>query len=78
MSYVVIVAIITGVVQVVKKSFGDKYTQIVALIFGVAAGLLFVEGDIGTQVFLGLSFGLGSMGLFDLSKITKNKGISEK
>jgi len=71
MDYLLIVAIITSVVEFLKKSatIPVKFQPIVPIALGLAGGFLFVDGNIGTQLFLGLGFGLASMGLFDLSKV---------
>lgn len=73
MDYVVVVAIITGVVQLLKKTgtLSEKLQPIVPVFLGLVGGFLFVDGDIGTRLFLGIGFGLASMGLFDLSKVNK-------
>lgn len=73
MEYVIIVAIITGISEVLKSFLGKQYIELIVLIIGIIAGLLFVEENIGTQVFVGMAFGLSSMGLFDLSNIVKKE-----
>lgn len=74
MDIAIVVLIITGLVQVLKKAV-PNVTQNVAIIvplaLGLVAGLLFIDAEIGVQVFSGLAIGLASMGVFDISKLLR-------
>ncbi|MFD2694578.1 hypothetical protein [Sporolactobacillus shoreicorticis] len=71
---VVIVALVTGLCQVVKQYVPSKIMPAISLMIGLAAGFTFTEGTIREHIFNGVAIGLAASGLFDLSKIpAKNK-----
>jgi uncharacterized membrane protein YfbV (UPF0208 family) len=71
--YAVIVTLIVGLTEIFKRYLPSKFMPIVALIFGIVAGLFYVDGDIKTQIFVGIALGLASSGLFDVAKIGMKK-----
>lgn len=68
-----IVAVITGLSQLIKKYIPTQYIPFVALALGIIGGFSFVEGTVQYQVLVGLALGLSSMGLFDIAKVTKKQ-----
>jgi hypothetical protein len=73
--FAVIVAIITGLVQVVKQAevVPNKAMPIVSIVLGMAAGYFFVEGAVDERIFIGIAMGLAASGLFDVAKLPKRK-----
>jgi uncharacterized spore protein YtfJ len=69
----IIVAVITGVGQVVKNFVPSKFMPIVSLILGAAAGIAFVDASLQEQIFVGLAMGLAASGLFDIAKLPTKK-----
>ncbi|MDF2649494.1 MAG: holin [Paenibacillus sp.] len=70
---VVIVALVTGLCQVVKQYVPTKIMPVISLGIGLAAGFTFTTGTIQEHVFNGIAIGLAASGLFDISKMpTKN------
>lgn len=67
----IIVAVITGLGQVVKEFIPTKFMPLASLVLGVAGGLAFIEGTVQIQVFTGLAMGLAACGLFDVASIPK-------
>jgi len=63
-----VVALLTGV------GLPKKFAAIVAVVIGVAAGVIYVApGDIGQGVFVGLTMGLAASGLYSGTKNTIGK-----
>jgi uncharacterized spore protein YtfJ len=69
----IIVAVITGVGQVVKQFVPAKFMPIVSLVLGIAAGLGFLDASLKEQIFIGLAMGLAASGLFDLATLPSKK-----
>ena len=73
-SFVVLVALTTGLVEVVKRATGleNRYLPLTALILGIGLTLI---GNIANltplAVLTGIAVGLSSSGLFDQSKLFK-------
>ncbi|SFG29440.1 hypothetical protein [Sporolactobacillus nakayamae] len=71
---VVIVALVTGLGQVMKQYVPSKIMPAISLAIGLAAGFTFTAGTIQEHIFNGIAIGLAASGLFDVSKIpVKNK-----
>lgn len=68
-----IVAVIVALNEVIKRVFdiNHKYLPLTALIFGVIASVLYVDGGVDHKIFTGVVMGLTASGLFDQSKIIK-------
>jgi hypothetical protein len=67
-----VIAIVMAITEGVKKvGLPAKFSPIVAIVFGVAAGMVYVEGDMSTKVFYGVAIGLSSAGLFDITKVAR-------
>lgn len=75
--YAVIVALIIGLTEIIKRYVPSKFIPIVALFFGVVAGLVYIEGNIETKIFFGIAMGLAAIGLFDIAQIGKNSNKGE-
>ncbi|WP_033829086.1 hypothetical protein [Bacillus andreraoultii] len=75
--YAVIVAIIVGLTEIIKRYLPSKFMPIVSLILGIVAGLFYVEGDLKMQIFVGIAMGLAASGLFDVAQIGKKNGNLE-
>lgn len=72
---VLVIAVIVGLVELTKKLewLKPKYLPLLSLVLGIAAGLIYFEGQIKEKVIFGIVMGLSAAGLFDQSKIiTKN------
>ncbi len=67
---VVIVPLIIGLVEVVKKLdlIPCKFMPLVALVFGLGAGAVLHYPDIVQTVVVGLALGLASVGLYSGAK----------
>jgi len=72
----VIVAVIVGLGQVFKSFISSRYMPIVSLVLGVIAGIVYVDGTIQEQVFIGIAMGLAASGAFDVAKLPKK--LNEK
>lgn len=73
-----IVAVITGVTEVLKRSFGisPRFVPIISIIVGIVVGIALQpvsEFDLYTMVLSGSLAGLASCGLFDLVVNTMKK-----
>jgi len=65
---IAVVALLTG------AGLPKKFAPIVAVVIGVAAGVIYVApGDIGQGVFVGLTMGLAASGLYSGTKNTIGK-----
>ncbi len=73
---VLIIAVIVGLVELVKKLewLKPKYLPLLSLILGVLFGIIYFPGEFFNRVMLGIVMGLSASGLFDQSKITKKDG----
>lgn len=62
----VLVPILIGVLQVVKKSdlFNSKFIPIVSLVLGVLLGIVFTGFNIKDGIIAGLFIGLSAVGLY--------------
>ncbi|EJQ55445.1 hypothetical protein IEI_00708 [Bacillus wiedmannii] len=71
-SLAVMIGIIVGLSQI-SKTIGlqTKYVPLLNLTLGIVLGVLFLDGDIKTNVFQGIIIGLSASGLFDHTKIIK-------
>ena len=75
-SFVVLAALTTGLVEVVKRATGleNRYLPLTALILGIGLTLI---GNIANltslAVLTGIAVGLSSSGLFDQSKLFKKE-----
>ncbi|PEM14147.1 holin [Bacillus toyonensis] len=77
-SLAVMIGIVVGLSQIVKTiGLQTKYVPLLNLTLGIVLGVLFLSGDIKTNVFQGIIIGLSASGLFDHTKIMK-KDVDEK
>ncbi|MGE6501144.1 holin [Bacillus wiedmannii] len=71
-SLAVMIGIVVGLSQIVKTiGLQIKYIPLLNLTLGIVLGVLFLDGDIKTNVFQGIIIGLSASGLFDHTKIMK-------
>ncbi|QAA23777.1 hypothetical protein [Sporolactobacillus terrae] len=70
---VVIVALVTGLCELIKLYVPSKIMPAISLAIGIAAGFTFISGTIQEHVFNGLAIGLAASGLFDISKMPTKK-----
>ncbi|EKS8364095.1 MULTISPECIES: holin [Bacillus] len=71
-SLAVIIGIVVGLSQIIKTiGLQTKYVPLLNLTLGIVLGVLFLDGDIKTNVFQGIIIGLSASGLFDHTKIIK-------
>ncbi|HFK1534923.1 holin [Bacillus mobilis] len=71
-SLAVMIGIVVGLSQIVKTmGLQTKYVPLLNLTLGIVQGVLFLDGDIKTNVFQGIIIGLSASGLFDHTKIMK-------
>ncbi|PES17874.1 holin [Bacillus anthracis] len=71
-SLAVMIGIVVGLSQIVKTvGLQTKYVPLLNLTLGIVLGVLFLDGDIKTNVFQGITIGLSASGLFDQTKIMK-------
>ncbi|OTW72668.1 holin, partial [Bacillus thuringiensis] len=69
-SLAVMIGIVVGLSQIVKTiGLQTKYVPLLNLTLGIVLGVLFLDGDIKTNVFQGIIIGLSASGLFDHTKI---------
>jgi hypothetical protein len=68
-----IIAIVVALTQLVKSFIPPKYLPLLSLVMGVVASIVYVDGDIKTQIGYGLMIGLSASGLFDQSKIVTKR-----
>lgn len=70
-----IIAVIVGLIELVKKleAVPVKYMPLFSLLFGIIAGVLYIEGSFKEQLMYGIMIGLSASGLFDQSKIITKK-----
>ncbi|MDA2242153.1 holin, partial [Bacillus cereus group sp. Bc222] len=65
-SLAVMIGIVVGLSQIVKTiGLQTKYVPLLNLTLGIVLGVLFLDGDIKTNVFQGIIIGLSASGLFD-------------
>ncbi|PEL17636.1 holin [Bacillus wiedmannii] len=77
-SLAVMIGIVVGLSQIVKTiGLQTKYVPLLNLTLGIVLGVLFLVGDIKTNVFQGIIIGLSASGLFDHTKIMK-KDVDSK
>lgn len=68
----VMIAVVVGLSQIGKTiGLQTKYVPLLNLTLGLVLGVLFLGGDIKTNVFKGIIIGLSASGLFDHTKIMK-------
>ncbi|PFB77948.1 holin [Bacillus anthracis] len=71
-SVAVIIGVVVWISQIVKTiGLQTKYVPLLNLTLGIVLGVLFLDGDIKTNVFQGIIIGLSASGLFDHTKIMK-------
>ncbi|MBZ4222497.1 holin [Bacillus mobilis] len=71
-SLAVIIGIVVGLSQIIKTiGLQTKYVPLLNLTLGIVLGVLFLDGEIKTNVFQGIIIGLSASGLFDHTKIIK-------
>ncbi|HHZ5402517.1 TPA: holin [Bacillus cereus] len=71
-SLAVMIGIVVGLSQIVKTiGLQTKYVPLLNLTLGIVLSVLFLDGDIKTNVFQGIIIGLSASGLFDHTKIMK-------
>ncbi|AHA71035.1 holin [Bacillus thuringiensis YBT-1518] len=71
-SLAVIIGIVVGLSQIIKTiGLQTKYVPLLNLTLGIVLGVLFLDGDIKTNVVQGIIIGLSASGLFDHTKIIK-------
>ncbi|MBJ7932240.1 holin [Bacillus toyonensis] len=74
----VMIGIVVSLSQIGKTiGLQTKYVPLSNLTLGIVLGVLFLDGDIKTNVFQGIIIGLSASGLFDHTKIMK-KDVDEK
>lgn len=73
----VIVALITGLGQIIKKHVPNQFMPYVSLVLGLLAGIFYVDGVIEYRIFIGLALGVAANGTFDLTKVA-SKGKKPK
>ncbi|MED0945412.1 holin [Bacillus mycoides] len=72
----VIIGIVVGLSQIVKTiGLQTKYVPLLNVTLGIVLGVLFLDGDIKTNVFQGIIIGLSASGLFDHTKIIKKDDV---
>lgn len=77
-SLAVMIGIVVGLSQIVKTiGLQTKYVPLLNKTLGIVLGVLFLDGDIKTNVFQGIIIGLSASGLFDHTKIIK-KDVDSK
>ncbi|RVU63646.1 holin [Bacillus thuringiensis] len=77
-SLAVMIGTVVGLSQIVKTiGLQTKYVPLLNLTLGIVLGVLFLDGDIKTNVFQGIIIGLSASGLFDHTKIMK-KDVDSK
>ncbi|HLR41638.1 MAG TPA: hypothetical protein VK067_00180 [Pseudogracilibacillus sp.] len=69
-----IVAVIIALTELVKQvlPINKKFLPVISLMFGIIAGLVYVEGKLQERIFTGIVLGLTASGLFDQTKIVEN------
>ncbi|NKW95811.1 holin [Bacillus toyonensis] len=68
----VMIGIVVGLSQVAKTiGLQTKYVPLLNVTLGIVLGVLFLGGNIKTNVFQGIIVGLSASGLFDHTKIMK-------
>ncbi|MCU5179296.1 holin [Bacillus toyonensis] len=71
-SLAVMIGIVVGLSQIGKTiGLQTKYVPLLNVTLGIVLGVLFLDGDIKTNVFQGIIVGLSASGLFDHTKIMK-------
>ncbi|PEE22993.1 holin [Bacillus toyonensis] len=71
-SLAVMIGIVVGLSQIAKTiGLQTKYVPLLNLTLGIVLGVLFLDGDIKTNIFQGIIIGLSASGLFDHTKIIK-------
>lgn len=73
----IIVAVVVALTQLFKKLdfIPVKYIPVITLIFGVLAGIFYVDvPTLQVKIMYGLMIGLSAAGLFDQSKIITKSG----
>lgn len=74
---VIIVAVVTGLVQVAKAAgLPAKFAPILSIVLGLLGGM-YAATDIKEIVFIGLAIGLAASGFFDIAKLSK-KEVTKK
>jgi hypothetical protein len=73
MDLTIIVAVVTGLTQILKQYIPNMYTPAVALLLGVVGGVLYIEDSLKIRLLIGLAIGLASMGVFDIGKMVFKK-----
>lgn len=68
-----IIAVVVALTQLVKNFISTKYLPLLSLVLGIVAAVVYVDGDLKTQIGYGLMIGLSASGLFDQSKIITKK-----
>ena len=68
---VVVVAVIIGLVQLVKQLawIHEKYMPLLSVVLGIIAGFIYFEGEVAVKIMYGIILGLSAAGLFDQTKI---------
>lgn len=70
----VITAIIVGLGELYKQlELPKRYLPLTNLILGIIAGLVFMDGTLAEQIFIGIGIGLASSGLYDQSYLVSKK-----
>ncbi|MDN4875964.1 holin [Bacillus cereus] len=68
----VMIGIVVGLSQIAKTiGLKTRYVPLLNVTLGMVLGVLFLDGDIKTNVFQGIIIGLSASGLFDHTKIMK-------
>ncbi|MGE1025227.1 holin [Bacillus sp. GMs2/2] len=68
----VMIGIVVGLSQIAKTiGLQTKYVPLLNVTLGIVLGVLFLGGDIKSNVFQGIIIGLSASGLFDHTKIIK-------
>ena len=71
---VIVVAVIMGLVELVKKLdwLPAKFLPLLSLVLGIVGGIVYFDGPIENKVIFGIILGLSAAGLYDQSKAFKS------
>lgn len=63
---VAVMPLITGIIAIINGVFNldKKYSPIMAVILGIGAGILLYPTEIPKAIVLGVSYGLGAVGVY--------------
>lgn len=69
----ILVTVIIALGEVFKRmEIGDaKYLPVLNIVLGIVGGIVYLTGDMKTNILMGIVIGLSASGLFDISKVFK-------